>query len=51
MDDWMGGRQWKTSNLICSFLRTPTELERRLGGSERQDIGLIGGKICEIPKS
>ena len=41
----MDGRKWRTSKLICSFLRTSTELERRLGGSERQDIGLIGGMM------
>ena len=31
--------------LICSYLRTSTDLEPRLGGSERQDIGLIGGRM------
>ena len=45
MDDWMDGRKWRTSKLICSFLRTSTELEPRLDGSERQDIGLIGGRM------
>ena len=41
----MDGRKWRTSKLIYSFLRTSTELERRLGGSERQGIGLIGGMM------
>ena len=41
----MDGRKWRTSQLISTFLRTSTELEPRLGGSERQDIGLIGGMM------
>ena len=45
MDDWMDGRKWRTSKLISAFLLTSTELEPRLGGSERQDIGLIGGMM------
>ena len=48
MDDWMDGRKWRTSKLISPFFRTSTELEPRLGGSERQDIGLVGGMMGGI---
>ena len=33
------------SLLICSFLRTASELELRLTGTRAQDLGLIGGMI------
>ena len=44
-----GARKWRTSQVICSLLRTTSELGYWLGEVGRdpawQDLGLIGGMI------